>query len=189
MAAWKPILGGSVGYKAGNFSKDAAIPLNGSANETSKIPKTDGAKPTPSNYIGAFLGKFFHSHHDTAQHLEKDADVGASDAVSNTNSMELTLEGDPGIEPGSLVKLSYKDPSTSQPMEADGLWLVEYVFHELHVTSRGRTKLKLSRTSTSTVGNTKISGTDAPTAGSGSLSATNGAYSSGGRVVTASATV
>jgi hypothetical protein len=188
MGAWKPILGGSVGYKAGNFSKDAAIPLNAAANETSTT-KTDGAKPVPSNYVGAFLGKFFHTHHDTAQLLEKDADVGASGAVTSTNSMELTLEGDPGIEPGSLVKLVYKDPSTGSPMTADGLWLVEHVFHEIHLTSRGRTKLKLSRTPTSTVGSQKISGTDAPTAGTGNLSSTNGIFTGGGRVVTASATL
>jgi hypothetical protein len=188
LAAWKPILGGSVGYKAANFSKDAAIPLNAAANETS-VSKTDGAAPVPSNYVGAFLGKFFHTHHDTQTLLEKDADVGAAGAVTSTNSMELTLEGDPGIEPGSLVKLVYKDPATSTPMEADGLWLVEHVFHEIHLTSRGRTKLKLSRTTTSTVGSTKISGTDAPTAGTGTLSSTNGTYTSGGRVVSTSGTV
>jgi hypothetical protein len=186
MASWKPILGGSVGFRASNFSKDAAIPLSAASTETSPHPKlTEGAKPISSNFMGAFLGRFFHTHHDTKPHLEQDAAVGASSAVYSANSMEITLEGDPGMEPGCLVRIVYKDPSTSQPMTADGLWLVEHVFHEIHLSAMGRTKLKLSRTNTSQVGSQRIAGTNSPTSGTGNLSAYNGAYTNKGQVAPA----
>jgi hypothetical protein len=179
---WKVILGGSVGYTAGNFSRDGAQPMSARADETAPKAK-EGATPIPSNFTGAFLGKFFHAHHDTKPLLEKTAQIGAADALHASDSMEITLEGDPGMEPGCLVRLNYKDPATSQPMDADGLWLVEHVFHEIYQSSLGRTKIKLSRTKSSQVGGQPISGSNAASAGQGSLSSYSGTFTGAGRVI------
>ena len=186
---WKSILGGSVGYTSGNFSRDGAQPLSAKSNETSAQSQS-GATPIPSNFTGAFLGKFFHAHHPTKPLLEKTADVGAADALHATDSLELTLEGDPGMEPGCLIRLNHKDTASSAPMDSDGLWLVEHVFHDIYQSSLGRTKVKLSRTKSSSVGNQPIRGLNSATAGQGSLSNYNGTFSgNGGTVVKVSNTV
>jgi hypothetical protein len=61
---------------------------------------------------------------------------------------------------------------------------VEHVFHEIHQSALGRTKIKLSRTKSSSVGNQPLSGSNAATAGQGNLSTTNGTWAGGGGRVT-----
>jgi len=185
---WKSIVGGSVGYSTGNFSRDGAQPLSAKANETSAQSKK-GATPLTSSITGAFLGKFFYAHHPTKPLIEKTAQVGAADALHANDSLELTLEGDPGLEPGCLIRINHKNPATGAPMDSDGLWLVEHVFQDIFQTALGRAKIKLSRTQSTSVSGQTISGSNAPTAGRGSFSSYNGSFFGGGVVVRARNTV
>lgn len=155
LAPWKAILGGSTGFKASSFLRDEVRPYSSAATE----PASSGVTPVKSNGVGAFLGKYFRSTQHTSALIERDADVGASDASVAGNSLELTLEGDPGLEPGMLVSLVYKDRRSGAPTTAEGKWLVEEVYHHIVGTVHGTTKIKVIRTAgtSSSGGRTKTS--------------------------------
>ena len=142
LAPWKSILGGSVGFKASSFLRDEVRPYSSAAAD----PASSGVTPVKSTGVGAFLGRYLHSIQHTATLVERDAEVGASDAAVAGNSLELTLEGDPGLEPGCIVSLVYKDPKTGKPMTAQGTWLVEVVYHHIVGATYGTTKIKVIRT-------------------------------------------
>ena len=141
LSPWKSVLGGSVGYKASSFLRDEVRPYSSASSD----PGSAGVTPVKSNGVGAFLGKYFRSAQHSATLVERDADVGASDATVAGNSLELTLEGDPGLEPGVLVSLVYKDRKTGQPTTAQGTWLVEEVYHHILGSVHGTTKIKVIR--------------------------------------------
>jgi hypothetical protein len=142
LAPWKSILGGSVGFKASTFLRDEVRPYTSSSSD----PGSSGITPVKSNGVGAFLGKYLRSGQHTSALVERDAEVGASDATVAGNSLEVTLEGDPGLEPGAIVSILYKDPKTGQPATAQGTWLVEEVYHHIVGAVYGTSKIKVIRT-------------------------------------------
>ena len=188
LASWKSVLGGSVGYKASSFLRDEVRPYSAASSEATAFTGETGlgnrpaaVTPVKSSGVGAFLGKFFRSAHHSADLVDRDADCGAQTATISGDTLELTVEGDPGLEPGQLVSLVYKDRRTGQPASADGLWLVEEVYHHIVGSVHGTTKLKVARTAgTSTSGGTTVPGlkdNTNRTPGSGSLSSYDGKYS------------
>lgn len=188
LAPWKSVLGGSQGYKASTFLRDEVRPYSSSASQQTAFSGETGlgnrpvdAKPIASTGVGAFLGKYFRSVHSSADLINRDADVGAQSATIAGDSLELVVEGDPGVEPGQLVSLAYQDRATSQPTAADGLWLVEAVHHRIFGSTHGTTKLKVTRTAgTSTSGGTSVPGlanNSNRTPGSGILSPYDGQHS------------
>jgi hypothetical protein len=142
LAPWKSILGGSTGYKASSFLRDEVRPYSSAATD----PASSGVSPVKSTGVGAFLGKYFRSVQHSSALVERDAECGASDAAVAGNSLELTLEGDPGLEPGVLVSLVYRDPKSGAPTTAQGTWLVEEVYHHIVGSVHGTTKIKVIRT-------------------------------------------
>jgi hypothetical protein len=142
LAPWKSILGGSVGYKASSFLRDEVRPYSSATSDSA----SSGVMPVRSTGVGAFVGKYFRSAQHSADLVQRDAEVGASDATVAGNSLELTVEGDPGMEPGCLVTLVYRDPKTAAPTTAQGNWLVEEVYHHIVGAVHGTTKIKVIRT-------------------------------------------
>lgn len=197
LAPWKPIIRGSIGYTSGQFLRDSNTPYKKDSSQSSGAfsgeislgTKTGAAQPLASSMVGSFLGKFFHTHTPTQQLIDQSSTVGAEQALYDSDSMEFTTIGDPGVEPGNLVKVVYTDTSGT-PLEADGLWLVEQVYHNIvnGEGMNGKTKLKLSRTATAYIGSEKIQGLNSSNSGSGGNSAVSGAHASGGYVRQASGT-
>ena len=142
LSPWKSILGGSTGFKASTFLRDEVRPYSTAATD----PASSGVTPVKSTGVGAFLGRYFHSSQHTSDLVRRDAEVGASDATIAGNSLELTLEGDPGLEPGALVSIIYKDPKTGSPTTAQGTWLIEEVYHHIVGSIHGTSKIKVIRT-------------------------------------------
>jgi hypothetical protein len=188
LAPWKSILGGSQGYKASTFLRDEVRPFSAQSSEKTAFSGETGlgnrpaeVTPVKSSGVGAFLGKYYRSAHHTAALVERDADTGAQSATIAGDSLEVTIEGDPGLEPGQLVSLAFKDRLAGEPTTADGLWLVEDVYHHIPGDTQGTTKLKVTRTAgTSTSGGTAVPGlanNANRTPGSGSLSPYDGRHS------------
>ena len=155
LSPWKPILGGSTGYKASSFLRDEVRPYSSASSD----PASSGITPVKSTGVGAFLGKYFRSAQHTADLIQRDAEVGASDASVAGNSLELTLEGDPGLEPGVLVSIVYKDRKTGAPTTAEGTWLVEEVYHHIVGSVHGTSKIKVIRTAGTSPGGSGITKT------------------------------
>jgi hypothetical protein len=193
LAPWKSVLGGSTGYKASSFLRDEVRPFSASSSEATAFSgetalgnRPAEVTPVKSTGVGAFLGKYFRSAHHSSALVERDADCGAQSATISGDSLELTLEGDPGLEPGQLVSIVYRDRQSSSPREADGLWLVEDVYHHILGSVHGTTKFKVTRTAgTSISGGTTVPGLKDNanrSPGSGSLSSYDGKYSTYGSV-------
>jgi hypothetical protein len=143
IAPWKPILGGADGFKTSQFLRDEVRPVSNKSSD----PLSLGVTAKPSNGIGAFGGKFFRSIQGSSDLVERDADVGAANSSSVANSLEFSLLGDPGMEPGQIIKLNLKDWKTSSSANADGNWLVEEVHHRIDGSGAcGSTKIRVSRT-------------------------------------------
>lgn len=168
---WKAIVKGKDNYQTGQFLRDSGRPFSTQASQEG----VGGATALHSNTKGAFPGKFFHSHHDVQEGLEKDAAVGAEYAVTGDGSLELTMGGDPGIEPGHLVNILFKDKASGEATQADGIWLVEHVYHHIHGDANGQTRIRVSRTSgTGGLGGNSVAGSGGSQYG--------GAASSGGQM-------
>jgi hypothetical protein len=165
LAPWKPIIGGSPGYKVSTFLRDEVRPFTASSNQSTAFqgePSLGNLEtpqaPVASNAVGAFLGRFFRSAHSLSTLIDRDAELGAEEAFGDGSFLELTLEGDPGMEPGSIISLKYLDRYSGQPMEANGNWLVEEVYHEILGNVKGKTKIKVSRMANNSIGSQTIPG-------------------------------
>lgn len=200
IAPWKPILGGSVGYRVSGYIRDQTQPFNTTSSgadafkgDPSLSSGATAAAPIPSSATGAFLGKYLRSAGTQSDNLETDSLSSVKGSFSGANSLELTLEGDPGMEPGYLVSIGAKDRNTGQKKEADGLWLVEEVYTLISGANIGKTKIRVSRTNTNTIASSTTPGLTNNTnrqSGTGPLGNYNGASSTnfgGGSNVTKTA--
>lgn len=94
-----------------------------------------------SNRTGGFHGLYQFSERDRELFLDNVAKNQLCKAYSNTYELELYLEGDPMMEPGSLVQVtSWRDNYMDE-----GLWLVESVFHTIQKGQSHTTTVKMSR--------------------------------------------
>ena len=149
LAPWKPVLGGSQGYKASTFLRDEVRPYSSAASQgaaSSKVTGSAEATPVKSTGVGAFPGRYLRSVQHSAALVDRDASCGAQCATSVGDSLELTVNGDPGAEPGSLVSLVYNDRLTGAPTMANGPWYVADVHQFIQGNTYGTTKLKVTRT-------------------------------------------
>lgn len=94
-----------------------------------------------ANRFGAFHGKYQFSETNTEQFIDNVAKNQLSKAYSRTYELEINIEGDPLMEPGSLIQVvDAKDQYIDE-----GLWLVEEVFHVVNKGQSHLTTAKLSR--------------------------------------------
>jgi hypothetical protein len=92
---------------------------------------------------GAFHGQYRFNESADGALVEESSTDNLFKAYSDTYELEIYVEGDPRMEPGSLIYVS--SVRYNKPVIIEGLWLIESVYHRVEGGQMSQTTARLSR--------------------------------------------